>query len=231
MKIGEALRKERKKLGLSQQQMCAGIISRPHYAKIEKDEYAISSENLFQILLKNKIDIEEFYHLIQDTYDSEENKRDKSWQEQMDEAVNTKDLHKLENLCQEILISSNNEILKMRTIVTVAYFKGELNQLSEDLRAKIKANFDEGKHWTDRPDLLRLFTNTMPLWSQEELEFFIGRLLARADKGNLSELMTERYLRTFVNYLVLSYERQVHKDKGTMHNTNHLDEVINYAWC
>jgi transcriptional regulator with XRE-family HTH domain len=35
MKIGEALRKKILKLGLTQEQMCEGILSRPFYAKLK----------------------------------------------------------------------------------------------------------------------------------------------------------------------------------------------------
>ena len=55
MKIGEALRKERIKLGLTQDQMCAGILSRPFYARIESGKNRINAESLFQILLEHKL--------------------------------------------------------------------------------------------------------------------------------------------------------------------------------
>lgn len=47
MKIGKALRVERLKLGLTQQQMCEGIISRPFYAKVESGKNKINAESLF----------------------------------------------------------------------------------------------------------------------------------------------------------------------------------------
>lgn len=43
MKIGEALRKERLKLGLTQEQMCEGILSRPFYAIVESDKNRINA--------------------------------------------------------------------------------------------------------------------------------------------------------------------------------------------
>lgn len=208
MKIGQALRVERLNLGLSQQEMCDGVISRPHYSRVEKGEYIINSENLFQILIKHEIDIVEFYNLIQDTYDSEENKINNKLEREMDYAVNTKNIELIESNCQKILTLSKNEILKLRAIVTLAYFKGELDQLSVSTKEKIKKEFDEGKKWTKRPELLRLFTNTMPLWSQDELDFFIKRLLATAEKERLPELLLERYLRVFANYLATCYERK-----------------------
>ncbi len=67
MEIGEALRMERLKLGLTQQQMCDGIISRPFYAKVEKGKNGINAESLFKILFKHQIEINDFCQLIQYT--------------------------------------------------------------------------------------------------------------------------------------------------------------------
>jgi Predicted transcriptional regulator with C-terminal CBS domains len=80
MKIGEALRKERIKLGLTQDQMCARILSRPFYARIESGKNRINAESLFQILLEHQVDLVEFCDLIQDDYTSEERKVEKQFE-------------------------------------------------------------------------------------------------------------------------------------------------------
>ena len=43
MTIGEALKKEREDLGLTQTEMAAGVISTAHYSKIERDKHDISA--------------------------------------------------------------------------------------------------------------------------------------------------------------------------------------------
>ncbi len=90
----------------------------------------------------------------------------------------------------------------MRALITSADFKGETDKIDVEIRTKIKAEFDGGNNWLERPDLLRLLANTMPMWPQDELDFLIGRLLDFAKKSELSELTTERYLRLLENYLV-----------------------------
>lgn len=67
--------------------------------------------------------------------------------------------------------SSNNEVLKLRALITSAYFKGETDKIDVEIRTKIKAELDEGNNWLERPDLLRLLANTMPMWPQDELDF------------------------------------------------------------
>lgn len=223
MKIGEALRKERLKLGLTQEQMCEGILSRPFYAKVESDKNRINAESLFKILLEHQVDLVEFCDLIQDDYTSEERKVEKQFK--MNLAVSAKDTEALDKYCQQIMNSSNNEVLKLRALITSAYFKGETDKIDVEIRTKIKAEFDGGNNWLERPDLLRLLANTMPMWPQDELDFLIGRLLDFAKKSELSELTTERYLRLLENYLVVCYDRKVHKK--TTH-FDHIDDAMEY---
>lgn len=225
MTIGEALRKVRMNLGLTQTQMCAEIISRPFYAKVESGKNMINAESLVRILLAHDIDIVEFFKLIRVTYNSQEKQLISQLQVEMSQAVSNKDINKAEQCCRKIIASSNNEILKLRAIVTLAYFKGELDQIDLGTQLKIKDEFDEGRNWTTRPELLRLLANTMPLWSDDELSFFIGRLLDAAKKTELSELMLERYLRLFENYLVVSYERKAHQNNK---HEDHVEDVIDY---
>ena len=120
MKIGEALRKERIKLGLTQDQMCAGILSRPFYARIESGKNRINAESLFKILLEHQVDLVEFCDLIQDDYTSEERKVEKQFEFKMNLAVSAKDTEALDKYCQQIMNSSNNEVLKLRALITSA---------------------------------------------------------------------------------------------------------------
>lgn len=225
MKIGEALRKKRLELGLTQQEMCEGILSRPFYAKVESGKNRINAESLFKILFARQIDLVEFGKLVQGTYDSAENKAEKRYQSQMNVAVSTKDLKLMEKYCQDIIESSNDEILQLRALVALAYFKGELGGLSKEIRVKIKEKFDEGRNWTKRPELLGLLANTMLLWDQDDLNYLIGDLLKKAKKEAVSDLILERYLRLFENYLVICYER---KADGKEYQKNRVDEVIKY---
>ncbi|GHN16692.1 helix-turn-helix domain-containing protein [Lactobacillus delbrueckii] len=225
MKIGEALRKKRLELGLTQQEMCEGILSRPFYAKVESGKNRINAESLFKILFARQIDLVEFGKLVQGTYDSAENTAEKRYQSQMNVAVSTKDLKLMEKYCQDIIESSNDEILQLRALVALAYFKGELGGLSKEIRVKIKEKFDEGRNWTKRPELLGLLANTMLLWDQDDLNYWIGDLLKKAKKEAVSDLILERYLRLFENYLVICYER---KADGKEYQKNRVDEVIKY---
>lgn len=146
-------------------------------------------------------------------------------QQEMYWIVNTKDIKLLEKYYNKIMSLSDDQILKLRMMITTAYFKGDLEKIDKkSVREELKKEFDEGKNWFNRPKVLRLFANTMPLWSQEDLDFFIGRLLAEIKENEISETMLERYLRILGNYLVTCYERKTFQKNF---NT-HIEEVIRY---
>lgn len=224
MQIGEALRTERIKLGLTQNEMSSDIVSRSFYAKVEAGKNKIAADRLFRILFLHNIDISEFNDLIQKTYNSDENNLRNDLEEKMAEAFSNKDVDSLTEYCQKIIASTSDNILKLRALVTMAYFKGDLKSIDDATKQKLKEEFDEGNNWTVRPDLLRLFANTMPLWAQDELDFWVGRLLSSVRKTKFSSLMLERYLRIFENYLVTCYDRKI---RNNTHG-NHVEEIIKY---
>lgn len=224
MQIGEALRTERIKLGLTQNEMSSDIVSRSFYAKVEAGKNKIAADRLFRILFLHNIDISEFNDLIQKTYNSDENNLRNDLEEKMAEAFSNKDVDSLTEYCQKIIASTSDNILKLRALVTVVYFKGDLKSIDDATKQKLKEEFDEGNNWTVRPDLLRLFANTMPLWAQDELDFWVGRLLSSVRKTKFSSLMLERYLRIFENYLVTCYDRKI---RNNTHG-NHVEEIIKY---
>ena len=51
MTIGEALKKIRSELGLTQKEMCGDTMSRSYYARVESDKSYISANMLIQLLL------------------------------------------------------------------------------------------------------------------------------------------------------------------------------------
>lgn len=223
MKIGEALRKIRLDLGLSQAQMCEGVVQRPFYALVESGKSGIGAESLMRVLIKHEVDLDYFYNLIADTYITENEKLNKNLQMIMENAVNSKDLDLINQCENEILNFSTNEILKLRAQVTSAYFQKCLNKIDDNLKNSIYKKFDKD-NWINCPDLLRLLANTMPLWEQEALDIMIKYLLRRIKRESVnSELMLERYIRILGNYLVTCYDRDFYRQEKIL-----INEIINY---
>lgn len=60
MKIGEALKLERKQLNLSQSKMAGNILTKSFYSKVERDICSIRANDLLQILSLHNIDYSSF---------------------------------------------------------------------------------------------------------------------------------------------------------------------------
>lgn len=208
MTIGEALKQIRHELYLTQEQMCAGVVSRSFYAKVESGRNRISADKLTEILFEHDIDITYFYQLLRNTYNSQSKLKENDLNQKMNQAFNSGKIELIEQNYHKILLQSNSSILKLRAMISVANLKDELNLIDPKVKEKLFVEFDEGANWMTRPDLLRLFTDTMPLWDSSDLSFFIGRLLAKVQKEhNIPELLQERYLRVFENYLAVYYKK------------------------
>ena len=178
-----------------------------------------------EINLRNHSSLHKLFYSPKNTYESKENNIENELKDKFGEAFSSKDIENMKKYYEEILKSGTNNVLKLRAVVSIAYLENNLDKLDPKIKQRIKKEFDEGKNWTVRPDLLRLLANTMPLWSQDELDFWIGRLLKSAQKDKLSNLMLERYLRMFENYLVTCYERKVLENRGYY---SHIKDVIEY---
>ena len=208
MTFGEALKQIRHELYLTQEQMCAGVVSRSFYAKVESGRNRISADKLTEILFEHDIDITYFYQLLRNTYSSQSKLKENDLNQKMNQAFNSGKIELIEQNYHKILLQSNSSILKLRAMISVANLKDELNLIDPKVKEKLFVEFDEGANWMTRPDLLRLFTDTMPLWDSSDLSFFIGRLLAKVQKEhNIPELLQERYLRVFENYLAVYYKK------------------------
>lgn len=208
MTIGEALKQIRHELYLTQEQMCAGVVTRSFYAKVESGRNRISADKLTEILFEHDIDITYFYQLLRNTYSSQSKLKENDLNQKINQAFNSGKIELIEQNYHKILLQSNSSILKLRAMISVANLKDELNLIDPKVKEKLFVEFDEGANWMTRPDLLRLFTDTMPLWDSSDLSFFIGRLLAKVQKEhNIPELLQERYLRVFENYLAVYYKK------------------------
>jgi Helix-turn-helix. len=74
MTIGEALKAERKRLGLSQSQMAGDFLTKSHYSKIERGLFDIRTNDLLTILNLHNIDVVEFFKKISVTNQEENTK-------------------------------------------------------------------------------------------------------------------------------------------------------------
>lgn len=219
--IGEALKEERIRLNLTQEEMCKGIVTRSFYAKVERGERQIGSEPLARILFKHDIDVETFFHKIELRYGEPEKILANELSNRIGEAFNNHQIEAVEELKKEILRLKGNKTLKLRAIVADAYLKNKVSSLPQKYRKQIFEEFNNDSNWTDNVDALRLFANTMPIFNNEQLDFFVKNLLEKVSKRkDMSELETERIIIICDNFLLACYERK--------YDSSNIPAAINY---
>ena len=99
MTIGEDLKAERKRLGLSQSQMTGNLITKSHYSKIERGLFDIRTNDLLTILNLHNIDVVEFFKKISVT-NQEENT--KAYLAQLHAAYYTRNIEKIEQISNKL---------------------------------------------------------------------------------------------------------------------------------
>lgn len=206
MSIGEALKKERSRLGLTQNEMIQGVITKGHYSKIERGLEGISADSLFKILFAHNIDVDDFIEDIKDDYLLEEDLYAIELKKKMMTSFNNSDNEKVKEYLNKILKLKGHKIFKYRSIIAVATFEEKLDELSQEFKGKIINIFTKRDTWMENVDSLRLFANCMHIFSIEQLDYCLHQLLDHYSKNNdYSEKMIERIAIICNNYLYSCY--------------------------
>lgn len=118
MTIGQALKEEQNRLGITGEEMVKGIISKSAYSRVINNKRNISSEALIKILFRNDIDIDNFFSKLEDTYSPDSKRLEKKLSLEMAEAVNN---HKKEEMmkCYKKFLNADISIfIKKRAKLT-----------------------------------------------------------------------------------------------------------------
>lgn len=228
MTIGEALKKERLLLGLTQEEMVQDVIHKGHYSKIERGIEGVSAESLFKILFAHQIDLDDFLTLIKDQYCTKQQLEEEKIEDRVMRAFNSANKHDIEDALNDV-IATNNNIFKYRYIVAVAYFRGQLNELSPNFKNKVINEFVSRNNWVESVDLLRLFGNCMQIFNCEQLDNFMHQLLKYYTKDQaFSEKMIERVAMICNNYLYLCYFENI-SGKNIKNCLDYLHNLDNHS--
>lgn len=203
MTIGEALKKERIRMGLTQDEMADGIIKKSHYSKVERNIEGISADSLFKILFLHNIDLDVFLNEIKDEYSSNDKVKARELEAKVMEAFNNSDNDKIESYLSDVLKLPGNMIFKYRTIIAIAYFRNQLDELSPEFKEKIITEFIKYDSWIENIDSLRLLANCMQIFPIKQLDECIKQILRNYSKTDViyPEIMIERVAIICNNYL------------------------------
>ncbi|QQP27902.1 helix-turn-helix domain-containing protein [Lactobacillus ultunensis] len=139
MTIGEALKQVRLHEGLTQEQMAAGIISESFYSKVERDVHQIDANLLLDILVAHHIDVGSFFSKISNQKTKQE--PDFDLMNQISFAQNKRDLHKLDEITEEIKNRKEKPSfwLQFRLENAYAWTLHSGDQIDPELKKKVKA--------------------------------------------------------------------------------------------
>ena len=181
MEIGQALYTYRKKLGLTQGAMAAGIITVSYYSKVEKGSHRISAENLFAILASHSIDIQEFMDLMSPDLDQSQYSF-KDFDQRITDAYFNNQLDVLIELAVSLQLAKGlpanlKQVLEAKLILCQYLLTDKLEELKETSKIFIKDKIFSTSDWDDLS--LALFANSLVLYDLESNHWIINNILSK----------------------------------------------------
>lgn len=215
MKISDALRKERKELGLRQKDMFSKLkMSKSHYSQIENGFHRIYADDLLRILVNLNIDYHKFFDEVIEDYgfDMEALKLENK----LSHAFYNRDLKDAIKVKKEIFLSKNVPFeLKYHALLVLSELKEE--KLSENIQ-KDMYRYLFKENWTENKDALRIFGNAMKYFDEDIRVILMDRVLKEYKNiSNFPEDVQKRVATICINYL-FNYEGDL--------NTQ-IEEIIN----
>lgn len=217
MKIGEALKKVRQENGKTQAEFSQNIFSAANYSKIERGKQEIDAADLLKLLNNNKVDWRDFFEAVVDEYVTHYSNMENSQSiiTQLTEAYYAHDLKKVEKLDEVIEKNNFSTELKLRSFLVKHLLIGDLKQVNAATKHKYGKELFETNDWTQDRYKLRLFSNSMLMFENEDLIYYISKFLK--DKNFI--INSDIYFQSIagsicINYLMNCYDRHI-KDKVT----------------
>ncbi len=197
-KISEELKKVRKNMGLTQQQMAAEIISPSFYSKVERGAHKISSDDLFYILFAHDVDYKSFFEdVTSDLAKSLPNKILNNADIEITKvglyrAFCQKDLATINRMLQQIdkspLSGNKMHYIQEIAIVLKALLDNNPSELSQEDKKII------GHELLENPSNLQsiyLFLNAMDAFSAEEIQPYVQIILHGVKKIKIHLVITK----------------------------------------
>ncbi|TDN25367.1 helix-turn-helix domain-containing protein, partial [Lactobacillus crispatus] len=125
--IGEALKEERRSLGLTQEQFIKGIISESFYSKVGRGKNEIVAVDLLKILAANNISEEEFLNKLNV---KENNNLEEDLKVQLLNAYSIHDKKKISMLVPKIQNAAMDENTKISARLIDAVVNNKINDLT-----------------------------------------------------------------------------------------------------
>lgn len=223
--IGEVLKKIRKQAGLTQKEMCAGVMSDSAYSKIEHGTHQIDMEVLYKLLGKNStiIDVKTFLQelILADAQD------DASLYLSINLAFLANDLSTLEDIKDKLKDSGNKKLLDTLNLAIFS-LKGAVLK-DNNLKCKVEENIStlyQVENWNIvSVSQLKLL---LPFMKINESKYFLKKAWNNYQKDkHESIIFLQTYIKTLIKYLEILLAQ--HASKNMLEEPLNLIEKIIYS--
>ena len=185
MNIGSALYNYRIKLGLTMEQMSAGIITTSYYSKVEKGSHRISAEDLFKILEEHQISKE---HFIKEINQSSAEELFEQYNQKVNYLYMKNDSQGLKRLLAEIEADTKIKEDKRKILQTIIELSFEIldHQLpNEESKQYVYDKLFSLPDWDNFK--LTLYCNLIAFYSIEMNQSMIASILAKGMENYTEE--------------------------------------------
>lgn len=204
MQIGEALKLERKRLGLNQTRMAGPILSKSYYSKVERGLFEINASDLIEILNLHGIKATDFFERYEIEGDLELKNRIDELYRKLHMAFYNKNIElarSVRKFCEEHGQQTNLGKLWAQSVLIEANLNNKLDKLNIDTVKKIKNQILDIDYWD--LDSLRLLALAMTLFNIDELDYLVLTVLKKYK--NTDHPNQEILSAICVNYLAYAY--------------------------
>lgn len=226
MTIGEALKKERIMLGLTQTQMAGKVLTKSYYSKIERNVHEINAIDLINILNSHGINTAEFLNNIEKSESSIEIRIHK-YNYMLHVAYYQKDLKSLDLLHQLLKKEKQiDEILDLEAQIELlkASIKKDFSLIPINEQKRLKNIILNTENWNESN--LRLFSMAMQLFKIEEVNIIVFSIFSKYKNINgLSSSLQKIIAAIAVNFLEYSHCCGMKQSKCTKRALDILDSL------
>ena len=226
MTIGEALKKERIMLGLTQTQMAGKVLTKSYYSKIERNVHEINAIDLINILNSHGINTAEFLNNIEKSESSIEIRIHK-YNYMLHVAYYQKDLKSLDLLHQLLKKEKQiDEILDLEAQIELlkASIKKDFSLIQINEQKRLKNIILNTENWNESN--LRLFSMAMQLFKIEEVNIIVFSIFSKYKNINgLSSSLQKIIAAIAVNFLEYSHCCGMKQSKYTKRALDILDSL------
>lgn len=227
MTIGQALKEAQRALGITEQEMSGDIISKSAYSRVVNGKRNIGSDLLVKLLLKNGIDINNFFSKIEDTYSPESVKLEKSLSYKMAQAVNNHKKEQVKKYYIEISKARVSDYLKKRAKIAYYIFNNKVDALDNNFKRSVLEDLNKNENWILNSKALRLFSSAISVIPAKYVELEISFFFRKIKRLSvISESMKERYASILENYLHWKYNYEV--ENGKIEIDENVRNAISY---